>query len=276
MGFRHHRAVFVDGAVSLGQDQHGNDEIVVDDAGRQDRKKGPAKGVTGSMGPESRVEEAFLASLEHLELEIAPFAFPPAVKMGRHVAGDHIPAGHAAHVRIGKILDELQEGVRPQKGRRIGQEHDVAMGAGDGVGQHRKLPSPDGEVEQKKGGIDEFPDEGHGPVGGAVGSDQDFKLAFRVVERQGVPDLLGDHRLFVVGRDDHRHGRQNGRARLLHRTGKKTGENPDQRRINHKGVQEEEDGENEEAQEHGVTTGSRSFGPISREENRPARLPATR
>jgi hypothetical protein len=45
-------------------------------------------------------------------------------------------------------------------------------------------------------------------VGGAVGGDDQLEALARVVEREDVGDLGGDHALLVVGGDDQRHARQ--------------------------------------------------------------------
>ncbi len=46
-----------------------------------------------------------------------------------------------------------------------------------------------------------------GPVGRGIGGDDELELVARVVELEQVLDAARDHRLLVVGGDDHRHRR---------------------------------------------------------------------
>ncbi len=72
---------------------------------------------------------------------------------------------------------------------------------------------------------------------GAVGGDQNGQLIGRVIQGQAVFDLGFDDGLFVVGRDDQRHGRLDRRRPDWARP--KSGQQINEHRVAEEGVGEE-------------------------------------
>ena len=114
------------------------------------------------------------------------------------------PSADVRDVRVGEGADELPERVGRPGAVRVGEGDDVALRLADGAVLRGHLAAARIADHAGAGGLGEL----LRPVGGRVGGDDDLDPVGRVVELAEIRHAPLDHRLLVVGGDDHGDRRQ--------------------------------------------------------------------
>ncbi len=117
---------------------------------------------------------------------------------------DELPA-HVGDVRIGEVGDEPAQRVRRPGRVRIGEGDDLAarLAHGPVLGGHLASTWVHDQPDAGREPLHELVR----PVVRGVRGDDELQLVRGVVEREQVLEPPLDHRLLVVGGDDHGHGR---------------------------------------------------------------------
>ena len=121
------------------------------------------------------------------------------------VAGLEVePPADVRDVRVGEGADELPQRVGRPRAVRVGEGDDVALRLAHGAVLCGHLAAARIADHARAGGLGEL----LRPVGGGVGGDDDLEAVGRVVELAEIRHAALDHRLLVVGGDDHGDRRQ--------------------------------------------------------------------
>ena len=230
-------------------EQEGEGEVVAARGGQGDVGVA-ADGVDRPVAGGDSGQPGLQLPQRHLVAPVGPLEVAAARVEEANLAAD------VADRRVGEGLDQMAEGVGRPVAVGVGEGEDLAAGAlGGGVlgGDLAAARQVEDEVGAgRPGALD-------GGVGGAVGGDDQLEPLARVVEREGVGDLGGDHLLLVVGGDDQGDPRQ-----LLPGAGAqgRTAAQPDQRpqgeRVAEVGVDDQPGADPEDDREGGHRRASNS------------------
>src|SRR5690606_38818301 len=158
-----------------------------------------ADGVDAAVGPDDDAKLAF--QLLDFRFQVPVDAFADTQGRIARVVQDQA-AANAADARILEMGQQLLQGVAQQHGIGVAEYQDVSRGPGNELVQDRGLSAALGKGQQLYARR-VFRYDGVGPVRGGIRADQDFQVLAREFQIEGVADLLLDHLLLVVGRDDH-------------------------------------------------------------------------
>ena len=159
----------------------------------------PAHGVDRAVAAGDRAEPRLGLALRQL---VAPVEALAVRAVGRL---EHEPSADVGDVGVGEVGDELPERIGRPGRVRVGEGDDLAAGLAHGPVLGGDLAAA--RVDDQPHAVAEALDELVRAVGRGVGGDDDLELVGRVVEREQVLEPALDHRLLVVGGDDHGHVR---------------------------------------------------------------------
>ena len=161
------------------------------------------------VGPAHRVDRAVAAgdrTEPRLGLALRQLVAPVEALLVRAVGGlEHEPPADVGDIRVGEVGDELPKRVGCPGRVRVGEGEDLAAGLAHGPVLGGDLAAA--RVHDQPHAVSEALDQLVRAVGRGVGGDDDLELVGRIVEREQVLEPPLDHRLLVVGGDDHGHVR---------------------------------------------------------------------
>ena len=164
---------------------------------------GPAHRIDGAVATGDRAERGLLRAQPRLEAPVDALA----VRAGR--VGQDQPAADVRDLGVGERANQLGERVRRPRRIGVGERQDLAVRLANRPVLRGDLAGARAANQPYAGlaGHDRL-DQLVGAIVRRVRGDDDLEPVGRVVEGEQVFEPPLDHRLLVVGGDDHRHARR--------------------------------------------------------------------